>query len=77
MFGFSIPKLIVLAAIIAAVWYGFKWVGRYQKLQRVKEKARQREDRIDAAEMVACAVCGTFVVEAEAADCGRDDCPYP
>ena len=30
MFGFSLQKLLVLAAVIALVWYGFKFVGRLQ-----------------------------------------------
>ena len=28
MFGFSLSKLLVLAAVVLAVWYGFKLVGR-------------------------------------------------
>ncbi len=88
MLGFSLQKLLVLGIILAAVWYGFKWVGRYQKLQNAKTKNKSRSkveseaedagDRIDAAEdMVPCAVCGTYVVAAEARCCDRADCPYP
>ncbi|MSP89282.1 MAG: hypothetical protein EXQ92_10810 [Alphaproteobacteria bacterium] len=43
MFGLSISKLIVLAAVIAAVWYGFKWIGRMDKMR--KEEAER--DRLD------------------------------
>ena len=35
MFGFSIPKLAVLIAIIAAVWWGFKASGRRRELNEV------------------------------------------
>ena len=35
MFGFSIPKLAVLIAIIAAVWWGFKAAGRRRELNEV------------------------------------------
>ena len=43
MFGFSLPKLAVLIAIILAVWYGFKILGRRrdlnnQRANNVKEK---------------------------------------
>ncbi len=42
MFGLpSIQKLIVLAAVVAAVWYGFKFLGRLQEAR--KEEARLRE----------------------------------
>lgn len=30
MFGFSLTKLLVLAAIIAAVWFGFKYYTRIE-----------------------------------------------
>ena len=32
MFGFSLPKLAVLIAIVLAVWYGFKILGRRRAL---------------------------------------------
>ena len=43
MFGFSLPKLAVLIAIVLAVWYGFKILGRRrvlnnQRAKNVKEK---------------------------------------
>ncbi len=34
MFGFSLQKLLVLAAVIALVWYGFKFIGRLQDQRR-------------------------------------------
>ena len=41
-FGFSLAKLIVLAAIVALVWYGFKFFGR---VDRVREEGRARRVR--------------------------------
>ncbi len=32
MFGFSLPKVAVLIAIVLAVWYGFKILGRRRVL---------------------------------------------
>ena len=40
MLGFSIQKLLVLASIIAAVWYGFKLVGRLDQTRRAGGQAR-------------------------------------
>ena len=40
MFGFSIQKLLVLASIIGAVWYGFKLVGRLDQARRTGAQAR-------------------------------------
>ena len=43
MFGFGLPKLAVPIAIVLAVWYGFKILGRRrvmnnQRANNVKEK---------------------------------------
>lgn len=39
MLGFSIQKLLVLAGVIAAVWYGFKFIGRLQQARDAEAKA--------------------------------------
>ena len=83
MFGFSLTKLLFTVAIVLAVWYGFKFVGRL-------EQARKNSARLDAApkgggmaatgattELERCAACGAYVAAESAAACGRDDCPYP
>ena len=72
MFGFSITKLLVLAAIIAAVWYGFKWVTRMRDIRDAAEAERE----VTAEEMVRCPKCDAYVVAKGASDCGRDGCPY-
>ena len=41
MFGFG--KILVLAVIIAAVWYGFKFVGRLQAKRQEELKDARRE----------------------------------
>ena len=46
MLGFSIQKLLFTAIAIAAVWYGFKWLGRVQ--ERNKQVARERARRMKA-----------------------------
>ena len=38
MFGFSFPKLAILIAFIAAVWYVFKAIGRRRDLNEVAIK---------------------------------------
>ena len=90
MFGFSLQKLLVLAAIVGAVWYGFKLVSRLQEARKLEEKAaagnRRKTSRQDAAgakgaagtaeDMVQCPVCQTYVAARSAGNCGRPDCPY-
>ena len=49
MFGISIQKLLVLAAIIGAVLYGFKFIGRLDKTRKDAAKAALKEARKRAA----------------------------
>ena len=60
MFGFSLPKLAVLIAIVLSVWYGFKILGRRrvlnnQRANNVKEKKGKQKSisfsdkRVDSA----------------------------
>ena len=91
MFGFSLQKLLVLAAIVLAVWYGFKWIGRLQQqrdaeagVSRRKSRwpgafrraAKEPEPQDAAEELTPCRVCGAYVAARGAANCGRADCPY-
>ena len=39
MFGFSLPKLLVLALIIGVIWYGFKWATQIDRKRRRAVKA--------------------------------------
>jgi hypothetical protein len=75
---FSLPKLLVLAVIIAAVWYGFKMWGRGGRIRAEdSEPDRRIETESEPEDMSKCDVCGTFVPEDGARHCGRDGCPYP
>lgn len=88
MFGFpSLQKLLVLAAIIAIVWYGFKFIGRLQEARDAQTKKPQRKPRWpgkrrseptapEAEDMVQCPVCQAYVAARGAKHCGRADCPY-
>lgn len=83
MFGFGLTKLLVLAAIIAAVWYGFKFVGRLGEVRRRgadRERPQRRPAGDDSAaeieDTVQCPVCGAYVVARSANPCERPDCPY-
>jgi hypothetical protein len=85
MFGFSLQKLIVLAGIVAAVWYGFKLITRLQEARKTDAALRQKtasrgssggQDRDVAEDMVQCPVCQAYVPARGSSSCGRDDCPY-
>ena len=90
MFGIpSLQKLIVLAVILAVVWYGFKFLGRVQNTRR--KEARERDLRspdrkarreaapqesLDVEETVVCSQCGAYVPARSATSCGKARCPY-
>lgn len=68
MLGFSLTKLIVLVAIIAAVWYGFKWISRYNRLQQAKA-AKDGGDGDAIEDMVKCPHCEAYYPSGGAHQC--------
>ncbi len=44
MLGFSIQKLLFTVAVVVAIWYGFKWVGRMKEIRDKEAKDRLRRD---------------------------------
>ena len=86
VFGISFAKILLVAAVIAAVWYGFKYFSRGAGDGEVEDK-RARKSKDKAApppgpgnqppaveDMVRCAVCGAFQAR-NAGPCERRDCP--
>ncbi|MEQ8354369.1 MAG: hypothetical protein RH942_02430 [Kiloniellaceae bacterium] len=88
MFGLpSIQKLIVLAAVVAAVWYGFKFLGRLQRARKAEAKLREGEDAKPARkaaarekasggggqveDLVPCPSCGAYVRAGSTCTCGH------
>lgn len=73
---FSMNKLLILAAAIAIVWFGFRWWQRQQLASREPPR-RTRNQRAGSGaveDMRACRACGVFIA-AGAAPCERPDCP--
>ena len=80
MFGLpSLSKLLVLVAIISAIWFGFRLLGQLDRqrreARREKERVRtqQRSGQVD--DMVKCKVCGTFTARGSRS-CGKAGCPF-
>ncbi len=71
-----IQKIIVLAAIVAAVWYGFKFLSRLDE-QRKQKVAQEKRDAVDGiADTVQCPICDTYIAAQTSSDCGKPGCPY-
>ncbi len=83
MLGLSFSKLIVLAILIALVWYGFKYAARVEAIRRsVREEAARRQARPgvrpprSVENLVKCQQCGAFVAATGATNCGKPGCPW-
>ncbi|MBP2315249.1 hypothetical protein [Azospirillum soli] len=83
MFG----KILLLALVIGAVWFGWRWynrvgaVGRERLREREREQKRQtggtaQSSRVSAEDMEKCPECGAYVAPHSAVSCGRPGCPY-
>ncbi|PPR21120.1 MAG: hypothetical protein CFH38_01427 [Alphaproteobacteria bacterium MarineAlpha10_Bin1] len=71
MLGFSLPKLLILIAVIAVVWYGFKAAGRINR-NRQKESntaARKETSEIVAKDMVQCPKCEAYCTSLDSHTC--------
>lgn len=79
----SIQKLLVIAAIILAVWYGFRWISRLdrERKQALKEAGHTKPAKRPASDtgsgiavrdLVECGRCHAFVVPAAVCSaCGK------
>lgn len=83
MFGFSLSKFVLLALVIAAVWYGFKYMNRLEEIRRLLRQQQNRRERAPAAtprlqaeDLVPCRVCNAYVAAHGSSACGRPDCPW-
>ena len=85
VFGISFAKIIVLVAVIAIVWFGFKYLQRFQAMGGTSQPAApkraasgQPREAVEPAtqDMIACRVCGTYVAANTKKSCGRADCVY-
>jgi uncharacterized protein len=86
MLGLSFGKFIVLALLVLAIWYGFKYAGRVEQVRQALKRAqaaaeRQRggrggAQRLQAEDMVKCRICGAYVAAQGVGKCDRPDCPW-
>ena len=61
MFGFSIPKILLLLIILIIVWNLFKFLERKSKSRVLNEQ----KDQYDEEDLTECLECGTFVSKTE------------
>lgn len=82
--GLSFTKLLLLAVLGLAVWYGYKYRSRIEAVRRAfaEERAKGHQPspppppKIAAVDLVPCERCGAYVAAHGARPCGRVDCPW-
>jgi hypothetical protein len=77
----ALPKLLLLLIVAVAAWYAMRWFNRAppQMPAGVPSRAAAQAARrpaIEAEDLVACGVCGTYVA-LNARGCGKAGCPRP
>ena len=65
MFGFSIPKILLLLIILFIVWNLFKFLERKSKSRVLNEE----KDQYDEEDLTECVKCGTFVSKTQKKRC--------
>jgi membrane protein implicated in regulation of membrane protease activity len=76
MFGISFWKVVVLVAVIAIVWFGYRWFQRWdQERERLATARTKQGGREVAEELIACRVCGAYVPAKGFTPCGKPNCP--
>ena len=73
MFGLSLSKIALTAAVIFAVWYGFKYLNRITGPAKSGSKSGSSPTLENLQQ---CVVCGIYAVAIPAPACDRDDCPH-
>ncbi len=71
-----VQKFLVLAAVVAIAWYGFKLFGRLDQQRKQKIARDEEADRKGIADTVQCSVCDAYVAEGAKNNCGKPNCPY-
>lgn len=70
-----IAKLLLTVAVIAVVWLGVRYVGRWLGGAGAAPGVGNAAPGGAIGDLTRCAVCETYVEAAAAAACERADCP--
>ncbi len=73
MFGFSLPKILLLLFVIVLVWNFFKFLEKISNKKKVKRNTYEEEQVLKEDEaLIECEACGSFYsinLEKECPEC--------
>jgi hypothetical protein len=82
----SFGKLLLVVAVVAIAWFGWRWFQRWEKERRMLAERRDAQDAMrrnrggrepaEVEDLAKCRQCGAFVAVG-ARSCGKAACPYP
>jgi membrane protein implicated in regulation of membrane protease activity len=73
----GLAKLVFIVLVIFVVWYALRWVNRARQPIAPRRAAQlRRGPMIEAEDLVACRVCGTYM-PVSARNCSKPRCPLP
>lgn len=78
MFGVGLQKLLLLIAVLTAVWYGFRLIGRLAAERKALQRQGRRAGGANAGgveDMVKCRLCGDYVPASGVVSCAKANCP--
>ena len=70
----ALPKLVLLILVAFAVWYAVRRFNRAPT--KIVRRRQESAPRSAIQDLVACRICGAYVV-ADSRGCGKPDCPQP
>tara|TARA_B100000963_G_scaffold318462_1_gene299599 strand:- start:2835 stop:3062 length:228 start_codon:yes stop_codon:yes gene_type:complete len=63
MFGFSIPKILVLIFLILIIWHFFKFFEQKSRYKENLKDSKNNEKKKDEEQLLECKKCGGFYNE--------------
>ena len=69
---FSLPKLLILFALLWAVWLAFRLIDRRNQARDDQAESGETPDMDKSVDLTECDQCGAYV---PAGGCDKTDCP--
>ena len=76
MFGVGLREIILIAIIVAVVWYLCKVIAKGKVPTTIGMSGAPKNSSASTTELHACIVCDVYLIT-DSMSCGAPNCPYP